>query len=293
MKYRNHFYFFQLLLLLSGDINPNPGPQNPQFAKTWAPFKKSGLHFIHINVNSLLPKIDEIRSIALNTNAALIGITESKLDESVMNSEINLDNYVLIRSDRNRNGGGVACYIREDINFTQKHFFKDDIECIFVDILLPKTKAFTVGIFYRPPNKTNFVDNISEDFHKLHSEKNDLFILGDMNINLFKNEKYIGDGIKNVISTACPLFKKYKEFLSTFGLKQLIRSPTRVTNNTSSLIDHVLTNSEEKISQSGVLEIGISDHQLIYCTRKLNRIKFGTAKYVNFRSMKKYTKKFL
>ena len=111
-----------------------------------------------------------------------------------------------------------------------------------------------------------------------------------MNINLYKNEKYIGDDTKNVFSTSSPLFNKYKEFLSTFGLKQLIRSPTRVTCNTSSLIDHVLTNSEEKVSQSGVLEIGISDHQLIFCTRKLNRIKPGTTKYINFRSMKKYTK---
>ena len=160
-------------------------------------------------------------------------------------------------------------------NFHPKNYFKDDIECIFVDILLPKTKAFTVGIFYRPPNNTKSVENTTEDFHKLHSENNDEFILGDININLFKNEKYIGDDIKNVTSTTCPLFNKYKEFLSTFGLKQLIRSPTRVTCNTSSLIDHVLTNAEEKVSQSGVLEIGISDHQLIFCTRKLNRFKSG------------------
>ena len=290
MKYGNHFHFFQLLLLLSGDIHPNPGPLDPQFVNTWAPFNKSGLHFIHININSLLPKIDEIRSMALNTNAALIGITESKLDESIPNSEININNYILIRNDRNRNGGGVACYIREDINFTQKNIFKDDIECIFVDILLPKTKTFTVGIFYRPPNKTKFIENINEDFHKLHSENNDVFILGDMNINLFQNEKYIGEDNKDSTSTACPLLNKYKEFISTFGLKQLIRSPTRVTCGTASLIDHVLTNTEEKISQSGVLEIGISDHQLIFCTRKLNRIKSGTTKYINFRSMKKYTK---
>ena len=96
IKPKNHFLFFRIQLLLSGDVHPNPGPQVPQFAKTWAPFKKSGLHFIHININSLLTKIDEIRSIALNTNAAVIGITESKLDESVMNSEINIDNYILI-----------------------------------------------------------------------------------------------------------------------------------------------------------------------------------------------------
>ena len=109
--------FLQVLLLLSGDIHPNPGPQ---LDNLWTPFEKSGLHFVHININSLLPKIDEIRSIAYNTNAAIIGITESKLDESVTNSEIDIDNYVLIRNDRNRKGGGVACYIRDDINFTRK-----------------------------------------------------------------------------------------------------------------------------------------------------------------------------
>ena len=283
IKYRNHFLFYRLLLLLSGDINPNPGPHDPKFGKEWETFKKGGLHFIHVNINSLIPKIDELRSIAKNTNAAVIGITESKLDETVHNSEITIENYVLIRKDRNRKGGGVACYIRDDINFTEKNIFKQDIEHILVDILLPKTKPFTVGIFYRPPNNNTFIENITEDFSKLHTENYDLFILGDMNINISKNRTNC------INTTVCPLFNKYKEFLSTFGLKQLISSPTRVTCNTSSLIDHVLTNAEEKITQSGVLDIGISDHQLIFCTRKINRIKPGTTQYINFRSMKKYT----
>ncbi len=39
----------------------------------------------------MLPKIDEIRSIALKSNAAIIGITESKLDDSVSNTEIHID----------------------------------------------------------------------------------------------------------------------------------------------------------------------------------------------------------
>ena len=105
-----------------------------------------------------------------------------------------------------------------------------------------------------------------------------------MNINVSENQT------KSNVTPICPLFNKYKEFISTFGLKQIISSPTRVTCNTSSLIDHVLTNADEKISQSGVIDIGISDHQLIFCTRKINRIKSGATKYINFRSMKKYTK---
>ena len=180
-------------------------------------FKKGGLHFIHININSLIPKIDEIRSIAQNTNAAVIGITESKLDETVHNSEINIENYVLIRNDRNRKGGGVACYIREDINFTEKNIFKNDIEHIFIDILLPKTKPFTVGIFYRPPNRTNFIENITDDFSKLHTENNDLFILGDMNINVSKNQ-IVGAGMSlKTIPLDFFIRSKFFTFLETLG----------------------------------------------------------------------------
>ena len=289
IRYRYHSLFFEFLLLLSGDVHPNPGPLDTNLNKMWEPFKKRGLHFIHININSLLPKIEELRSIALKSNVAIIGITESKLDDSVSNSEIDIDNYTLIRCDRNRHGGGVACYIRDDINFTQKSIFDSEIENIFIDVLLPKTKPFTVGIFYRPPNKTNFIDKIINDFSKLNSENNDLFILGDMNINLSQNGKYILDKNNND-KTACPQFKKYKEFINNFGLKQLIRHPTRITCSTSSLIDHILTNAKEKISQSGIIDIGLSDHQMIFCTRKVTKIKIGMPKYINFRSMKNYSK---
>ena len=94
--------FRHILLLLSGDINLKPGPCEIRFNddKIWEPLKTCGLHLCHLNINSLLPKIDELRD-----------ITESKLDSSVMNAEVNINAYSIIRNDRHRNGGGVACYI--------------------------------------------------------------------------------------------------------------------------------------------------------------------------------------
>ena len=67
--------------------------------------------------------------------------------------------------------------------------------------------------------------------------------------------------------------KKYKEFCSLYGLNQVITSPTHVTENTSAILHHVLTNSQDWVSQSGVIGIGLSDHQLLYCTRKIVRRK--------------------
>ena len=57
--------FYQFFILLSGDISLNPGPSQylQDNDNKFEPFHKHGLHFLHINVNSLLIKIDELRDI--------------------------------------------------------------------------------------------------------------------------------------------------------------------------------------------------------------------------------------
>ena len=60
-------------------------------------FSKSGLHFIHLNINSILPEIAVLRLIAHKSRAAVIGITESKIDDSVPDEEIMIDGYIPLR----------------------------------------------------------------------------------------------------------------------------------------------------------------------------------------------------
>ena len=71
-----------------------------------------------------------------------------------------------------------------------------------------------------------------------------------------------------------------------YGLSQLTDCLTRITSNTSTLIDHILTNTQENISQSGVINTAISDHSLIYCTRKIPKAKYNRYKKITFRSLK-------
>ena len=114
--------FYRILLLLSGDIL-NPGPKNnlqSLNSNEWNVFKSKGLHLIYLNINRLLPKIDERQHTSNSSNAAVTGISESKLDESVLQSEIQIKNYDLLCRNRDRRGGGVACYIRIDISYIQK-----------------------------------------------------------------------------------------------------------------------------------------------------------------------------
>ena len=131
----------------------------------WKIFKKKSLHILHLNINSLLPKIDEIRFIAKQSNASIIGISESKLDSSILNSELDIDEYNLVRLDHSRRvveggGGEVTCCIRRSLSYNHKSSFCCNIESIFTDIFLPKSKPILVGVLYWPPDKPGFIKHL-------------------------------------------------------------------------------------------------------------------------------------
>ena len=152
LKYRNLDSSFHLLILLSGDVSLNPGPNKQYKLQTtnWIFLNQNfkiflNQHFIHLNINSLLPKIEKLRIIAKSTDAAIIGISESKLDESVLEPEIPIDAYKILWCDRNRHGGCVASYIRNDSRSYNIFVFPHEIESVFFEILLPNSKPITVG----------------------------------------------------------------------------------------------------------------------------------------------------
>ena len=189
MKNKNNNLYFKMLLILSGDINLNSGPANRQQIKDheFEVFTRKGLHFIHININSLLPKIDELQYIIKNSNAAVISISETILDNTVYDSEITIDGYNIAQSDRDRNGGVVTWYIRSNICSNLKTCLSNNIENIFIDLLSPKPKPITVGVIYKSPNQTTLLEQIITEFETLDLY-NEHYVLEDFNINLFKGK---------------------------------------------------------------------------------------------------------
>ena len=62
-------------------------------------------------MNSVLSKIDTLGDIVGHNKPAILGITESKLDSSVSDQEVNTNGYSILRSNKNKYGGDVACYV--------------------------------------------------------------------------------------------------------------------------------------------------------------------------------------
>ena len=85
-----------------------------------------------------------------------------------------------------------------------------------------------------------------------------MFILGDLNCNLLE-ETMLFNLPTNKLNSLYELYQ----------LTQLITEPTRITMTTSSLIDHVVTNTLKKILHFGVVPSGISDDILVYAIRKI------------------------
>ena len=135
----------------------NPDDENPDIEK-WKKFKKKGLHFVHININNLLPKIDELRHLTKTTDVSVVGISETKFDNSVSSGEFEIEGHNLLRFDRSWRGG--VAYVNKFLEHNYKHSFCKNTKSILTNIFLPKTKPVLVGILYRPPDKNDFVKNL-------------------------------------------------------------------------------------------------------------------------------------
>ena len=203
----------------------------------------------------------------------MLTISESWLDQSHTDNSVAIEGYNVIRRDRDTHAGGVCMYVREDLSFNQRPDLQSQhLEDLWIELLLPRNKPIIVGTCYRAPKNNQVIECLEYTLNMLDNN-NEVFILGDFNICMLKNSR---------------LKDKYSRLLNSNNYKQLITTPTRESKSSSSLIDHICTNSSEKVSQSGVIESGISDHFIIFCTRKRIREYIGKHKSINIRSLKNY-----
>ena len=67
--------------------------------------------------------------------------------------------------------------------------------------------------------------------------------------------------------------KNLKRVLSLHNITQIIKEPTRITEISETLIDHVITNKSDMVHDSGVISCGISYHDIVLIERNLRARK--------------------
>lgn len=143
-----------------------------------------GLKLAVINVVVIPKHHDKLTMLRLNKSIDTLAINETRPDKQIMDSEVDIDGYHIMRKDRNRSGGGVALYIRS-LNYKVRHEIDPfDLEILTVEINKPKSKPLLVTTWYWPHPKQDQLKNYELHLSKLDDEDKESIILGDTNWNL-------------------------------------------------------------------------------------------------------------
>ena len=235
------------------------------------------------NINSITAssKKDQLESMAHELNLDIIALTETKLCDSVQESVYSIPGYSIINKNRDRRGGGVMLYIRDDHAFTriEKIEMKEHIS---IDCIV-NNKKINVNVIYRPPSRTTatqtskeeddkFLRDITTTLNKIRSHRaSTKIICGDLNFGDVYNF-HGGLNGKSLDNTAAPLFLEK-------GFVELIDIPTRKVGMSTSLIDLIFVNKTDDVVLTATTP-PIADH----C---------GTLISMNTLTFKKPPKKFI
>ena len=236
-----------------------------------------------MNVNSLQNKVEEVGSLIKESKAQVVFLTETKIDCTYPDSQFAQNGYSIYRNDRKKGGGGVMAYISDKLPSKRLGLPRKftTIEPLAIQSKFGRHDALIVGI-YRPPKPigNNYHVTLENELHDLTSwasvQKPLLVITGDLNLDRLR-----------------PLSREGKilcDLEDTHGLTCVITRPTRITNNSQTLIDVILTNKPELFKDCGVFDVGISDHALVYGLMK-ERNGFYESKVLTVRSYKDLNEK--
>ena len=90
-----NLWSFLLVIQLSGDVHPNPGPESLSSISSAESSYQSILHdylnIVHVNIQSLLPKLDILETEMQSYDIAIL--TETWLSQSTSNYDISIPNF--------------------------------------------------------------------------------------------------------------------------------------------------------------------------------------------------------
>jgi len=188
----------------------------------------------HFNVRSLVAnnRLNELSIFVSSNNVDVLCLSETWLKPSILSSTLSLPGFQPpLRRDRiGGRGGGVAIYLRDGLSSkTLKCTTPAEIECLAVQLRLPRKKRISILTCYRPPSSdvTKFLDSLDTIFNELHHEN--ILLTGDFNAKhseWFTGQQSDHQGIA------------LKQFSDSQHLVQLITEPTyNIDAGNPSLLD--------------------------------------------------------
>ena len=222
-----------------------------------------------------------MKDTVISNNFNVFTISETWLDHTVTNLEVEIPGYDIYRIIRqSKRGGGVCTYVRKsfktEILNQISGISATGLDQLWVKIQVRNTWSFLVCTTYRPPGTptTSFDIDLGASLISACLLNKPIYILGDMNCNLLQPDLLDSQALTN--------------FIRAYNLTQIVTQPTRTTDSTETLIDVILVSNAKQIIEAKVLSSSISDHDLAYVTLRMKRQRIQST-LVNTRNFKNYS----
>ena len=257
---------------------------------------------LSLNIQSLPAKFVEFSDLINDFSSPELSPDVICLQETwkIFDLTFSLPNYHSLELNQRQTarGGGVGIYVKKHLSYrtlTQYSIFSERIfESLFVEIKLSSSKKIVIGSIYRPGKTpglsfteqfSQFSDILSTILAELSNNYEHVFLYGDFNLNVLDltQNKFISEYVDTIFS---------------YGFLQLVTKPTRISENTATLLDHILTNSTAQTHDTFILCTKLSDHfptTFRYFTKltlqkikiKLTHINLGIFHLKAFKDLKK------
>ena len=229
------------------------------------------LKVFSLNIRSLNSKITELRdNISHYSKFDILCFNETNCDPKNLpfgGNELDLDFFhkpiIQAPARVSGKGGGLAIYVNKKLAAPSDIEILNCVSCnsnpmqgefLTIEIKLKNRKNLIICNMYRSPSGDleRFLEKQNQILQKLnrHRSKQILFV-SDSNVDLLKYGR-------------CENATKLVDTFSEFGFAPLISRPTRITNHSASLIDHIFSNNCHTITQSGIITENLSDHLAVY-----------------------------
>ena len=204
----------------------------------------------HVNSRSIPCHIDDLIMLCNNRNYDVLCVSETWLKNSVPATQFNIPGYYIFRQDRlYARSGGVAIYVRDSFHAEVIGTSPDScIDFLWLSIKVGK-HTVVIGCLYRPHLPlSSQIELISCSIESIITRYSHVMICGDVNIDFLK--------------PSCPNFQSFKSMYEAYDLRQMIGEPTRITDNSSTLLDYLLALNHNLVSNVKVIPVAFSDHCL-------------------------------
>nr|CAI5863097.1 unnamed protein product [Callosobruchus analis] len=233
----------------------------------------NALLIAHLNVRSLFTNFDNLNDLVHKGNYDVLGISESWLNANIPSCTVEIPGYKFFRQDREGRGGGVAFYVKSHFSCRKIHIEVsiEELEYLFLEIKIGRF-AMAIGVLYRPPRRSanQCIDTLDSILSCIMSKYDNVAILGDINVDMMNTRNIILD---------C---------FNSYSFSQLITEPTRVTDQSATLIDPIFVSEPVSVISSGLINADmISDHHLVFCKLRVPKHTFKQ-KYITYRDFKNF-----